>query len=236
MNSNLTLLTRAHAAVAAKRRARRDQVKEVVFDDDARREFLTGFHKRKLAKAEAARAKAKEREKQDRLAARREQRRTLREKALTNASEVEKAYGAIVDPSDDDDDDEPEWSGIGADAVRDDEYENEETIATVTVVDDFDPDTIIHGPAKTDFQPTASSSSSHPLPRAADVDTLPASSRRAQKAKPKTKVRERKVRYETNDARKREQIKQRKRRTEKAERAGGKASRKSGTKKHGGRR
>lgn len=36
------------------------------------REFLTGFHKRKLAKAEAARKKAAEREKQDRLEARRE--------------------------------------------------------------------------------------------------------------------------------------------------------------------
>ena len=35
-------------------------------------EFLTGFHKRKLAKAEAARSKAKAREKQERLEARRE--------------------------------------------------------------------------------------------------------------------------------------------------------------------
>jgi ribosomal RNA-processing protein 17 len=33
---------------------------------------LTGFHKRKLAKAEAARTKAKEREKKERLEARRE--------------------------------------------------------------------------------------------------------------------------------------------------------------------
>jgi hypothetical protein len=36
------------------------------------REFLTGFHKRKVAKAETARKKAQEREKQDRLEARRE--------------------------------------------------------------------------------------------------------------------------------------------------------------------
>ena len=36
------------------------------------REFLTGFHKRKLAKKEAARSRAKEREKQERLEARRE--------------------------------------------------------------------------------------------------------------------------------------------------------------------
>lgn len=36
------------------------------------REFLTGFHKRKLAKAEAARAKAKQREKDERQESRRE--------------------------------------------------------------------------------------------------------------------------------------------------------------------
>lgn len=76
------------------------------------REFLTGFHKRKLAKAEAARAKAKQREKDERQESRREvrvvfffasshligsqQRRHLREKAVENAAHVEKAYGATT--------------------------------------------------------------------------------------------------------------------------------------------
>jgi len=36
------------------------------------REFLTGFHKRKVAKAEAGKKKALERQKQDRLEVRRE--------------------------------------------------------------------------------------------------------------------------------------------------------------------
>jgi len=67
MSSNLALLTQAHTAIAAKRRARKTQIAEIVFDDDARRDFLTGFHKRKLAKAEAARSKAKEREKQEHM-------------------------------------------------------------------------------------------------------------------------------------------------------------------------
>ena len=40
-----------------------------------RREFLTGFHKRKLQKKEAAKKKALDREKQERLEARREVRR-----------------------------------------------------------------------------------------------------------------------------------------------------------------
>ena len=78
------------------------------------REFLTGFHKRKLVKKEAARSRAKERDKQERLEARREvclhlyvvllpvlihyiqQRRMLRERAIENAAQVEKAYGAIA--------------------------------------------------------------------------------------------------------------------------------------------
>ena len=75
---------------------------------------MTGFHKRKVAKKEAARSRAKEREKQERLEARREvrlhlsvvlllvlipciqQRRLLRERAFENAAQVEKAYGIIV--------------------------------------------------------------------------------------------------------------------------------------------
>ena len=75
---------------------------------------MTGFHKRKLAKTEAARKRAKEKEKQARLEARREvllylyvillpvlisciqQRRILREQAIENATQVEKAYGAVV--------------------------------------------------------------------------------------------------------------------------------------------
>lgn len=88
MPNNIALLTQSHKAIAAKKKARREQIKEITFDDEARRyvfilypllssffrlrEFLTGFHKRKLAKKEAARSKAKEREKQERLEARRE--------------------------------------------------------------------------------------------------------------------------------------------------------------------
>jgi hypothetical protein len=35
--SNLNILTRSHGAIAAKKRAKKDQIKEIVFDDDARR-------------------------------------------------------------------------------------------------------------------------------------------------------------------------------------------------------
>ncbi|KAJ7780552.1 nucleolar protein 12-domain-containing protein [Mycena maculata] len=217
MNTNLASLTRSHAAIAAKKKAKSTQIKEILFDDDARREFLTGFHKRKLAKADAARKKAIEREKQERLETRRQQRRELRERAIENAAQVEKAYGAMEDG-----DDEDEWIGISDTAGKgkgkqmEEEYEDEDMLATVTVVEDFDPDSFIHGP-RLKSVPTPSSTAApgtHPRPVKANSE------------RPKKKIRPKKIRYETKDARKVERTKQRARRTEKAELAGGKAGRK----------
>lgn len=96
------------------------------------------------------------------------------------------------------------------------EYEDEDMLATVTVVEDFDPDTFIHGP-RLKSDPTSSASSAPP-----PVPSKQKSERPKRKPKPK------KVRYETKDDRKVERTKQRARRTEKAELAGGKAARKKG--------
>ncbi|TFK54003.1 hypothetical protein OE88DRAFT_1611534, partial [Heliocybe sulcata] len=94
-STNLSALTQSHRIASLKKRAKREQVKEVVFDEDARKEFLTGFHKRKLAKKEAAKKKAIDREKQERREQRLEHRRALAEQARSNAKEVEKAYGGV---------------------------------------------------------------------------------------------------------------------------------------------
>ena len=75
------------------------------------------------------------------------------------------------------------------------EYEGEEQLATVTVVQDFDLSTLLHGPAPTS------------RPAKEEVVTR----RKTGKARP--------VRYETKAARLAERRKQRARRTEKAERA-----------------
>jgi ribosomal RNA-processing protein 17 len=169
----------------------------------------------------------------------------LRERALQNAAQVEQAYGAILGAFQfhfsaaiythwlvGDAEDEEEWTGIGNSTPDnqqcDEEYEDEEILATVTIVEDFDPDSIIHGPSKTDI-PTAASlprsepKSLHPPPQAKSL----------QKPTNRKRPRNKRIRYETKDARRREQTKQRARRTEKAELAGGKASRKST---HGGKR
>lgn len=109
----------------------------ILFDDDARRDFLTGFHKRKKARLDAARNRALQRQKLQRLQARRERRRALRDQAAENTRQVQSFYGSV--------DHQDEWLGIHA-KHRDQAYEDDQALATVTVVEDFDPDTLRHGP------------------------------------------------------------------------------------------
>ncbi|KAI9442388.1 nucleolar protein 12-domain-containing protein [Lactarius indigo] len=149
MTSNIKSLTQSHKVIRAKRKQKREQVPAIVFDEDARREFLTGFHKRKLEKREESKKRALAREKQEHLEARREQRRILAEQAIQNAAKVEEAYGGFVQDTGSDDE---EWHGIASappnDAGLEQEtaYSDEEQLATVTIVEDFDPSTLIHGP------------------------------------------------------------------------------------------
>ncbi|KAI6157584.1 nucleolar protein 12-domain-containing protein [Pisolithus tinctorius] len=217
-NSNLAILTQSHKAIAAKRRKKNSQIKEIVFDDDARREFLTGFHKRKLAKKEEAKKRAQLREKQQRLELRRERRRALAERAARNVAEVEKACGAIVDEDDDD------GNSIDNDASEiGEEYEGEEQLATVTVVEDFDPAALLHEEQHPkSVTPLRISTSQSP---AAVEQTRKNQRQRNSAAKSKSKKRP-KVKYQTKAERAAERAKQKSRHTEKAERAGGKASRK----------
>ena len=121
------------------------------------------------------------------------------------------------------DNDDDEWTGLSTqENERDEEYEDEELLATVTVVEDFDPDTILHGPPnpdRSDHPPIA-----HPdrkEPKQNPSRQLKSNTGSSMKSKRK------KIPYETADARKMERTKQRARRLEKAELAGGKAARKS---------
>ncbi|KAJ2928291.1 hypothetical protein H1R20_g8792, partial [Candolleomyces eurysporus] len=222
-SNNLARLTRAHSAVAAKRHAKRRQLAEVVFDDEARREFLTGFHKRKKAKTEAARKKAKERERQDRLQDRRERRQALREQAQENAHKVEQAYAAAIlgDAVDDDAGDDDEWHGVTPSSAteKDAQYQGEEVVATVTVVEDFDPSTL------TTAGPVPAQGTSEEFTEPNSTSKPPSSHEKPPSKLAKRKVKEKKIYYETKQARKHQREKQRGRKLEKAERAGGKASR-----------
>lgn len=131
--------------------------------------------------------------------------------------------------SDSEDDD---WNGIsssskGKQKQQEQEYEDEEVLATVAVVEDFDPDSLIHG---TDPVPVPSENV-----HSAPVKSVPRTSK-PQSVPSKPKTRPQKIRYQTKDARKHEKSKQHTRKLEKAELAGGKASRRKGPKKGKGRK
>ncbi|KAI9461248.1 nucleolar protein 12-domain-containing protein [Lactarius psammicola] len=234
MTSNIKSLTQSYKAIKAKKKQKREQVPAVVFDEDARREFLTGFHKRKLAKKEESKKKALAREKQERLEARRECRANVydRSNVVSSRSKLPRTRQRLkrrtVDFVQNTESDDEEWNGIASapsnDAGLEQEkaYSDEEQLATVTIVEDFDPSTLIHGPT-----PSEPQAESPPLP-------LPSSRRRrsgervrgVEEDRRTSKRKNTTVRYETKAARKATQAKQRARRTEKAELAGGKAARK----------
>ncbi|CAG7851545.1 SubName: Full=Uncharacterized protein {ECO:0000313/EMBL:CCA67463.1} [Serendipita indica DSM 11827] len=130
--SNVAVLTHENKIWSRKKKQKKEQVKEVL-------EFLTGFHKRKLARKEAGKAKALEKERQHRLEERRERRRELAERAAQNAKEIERSYGAEYNS-----DDENASASSSKSEVEDVQFENEEQLATVTVVDEFDPSTLGH--------------------------------------------------------------------------------------------
>ena len=128
---------------------------------------------------------------------------------------------------DEPDQDENEWSGIDRSvdkgkSMQQEEYEDEDQLATVTVVEEFDPHAIIYGPPRTHNH---SQHSSTRLPAQPTIQPLEQGGKPGFKIKAGRKVK--KVHYESKSARTTEKRKQRARRTEKAERAGGKARRHS---------
>jgi ribosomal RNA-processing protein 17 len=126
-----------------------------------------------------------------------------------------------------------EWGGVGSSSDQEkgrkleEEYEDEEQLATVTVVEDFNPDELIYGLAPTDppasDAPPDSPSASASTPRAkvqSAKPRTPAAKRPAAQGKKAKRPKE--IKYQTNSARRADKRKQLARHTEKAERAGGK--------------
>lgn len=209
---------------------------------------MTGFHKRKKAKADAARQKAKEREKQERLEERREvspalalesiilsttlidQEGTQRacfpkcrrsRKGICGPSRYDESfasaairYSLLIGRTDQDAEDD-EWGGVGTSSggrEQDEEYEGEQVVATVTVVEDFDPTTITTGP----IPPPRPSLREDAIADLRSTHSTKPSIPKASKPKPRTK----KISYQTKDARKHERSKQHARKLEKAALAG----------------
>ncbi|KAF8530461.1 nucleolar protein 12-domain-containing protein [Hysterangium stoloniferum] len=210
--TNASLLTRSQTVYAAKKRAKKAQIPEIIFDDEARRDYLTGFRKRNLEKKESKRKRAIERERLERLEIRKQQRQELAERAAKNAKEVESALGMQSGEPED------EKAAAGESHNEALEFSDEEHLAVVTVVEDFSPDSLLHGEAR---QAAALSDTSQ---HASDAAIPHQSGSRSQdkataRIKQRIKAKPKKVHYETQAARKAERTKQRARKAEKAERA-----------------
>ena len=114
----------------------------------------------------------------------------------------------------------------GEPIIADEEYEDEEQLATVTVIEDFDPDTLIHGPSK---PPSSQIENSEPASQAVPSEktlTKPKHNAGAKKVQAKTATRAKDIKYQTKAERKVERTKQHQRKKKKASLAGGKSSRK----------
>lgn len=232
-------------------------------------DYLSGFRKRNILKKEAKKTRAKESDHLQKLEARREHRKALNEQAIENAKQVEEAYGNgascflrssvrhrgadLFDDAwhgtiggDGDASKDEEFSGFSSKEKEKDRevqeaYEDAEQLATVTVIDDFDPATLWnHGStsaASLDMDVTAKEAapalrsngrSDEPAPRHAAA--VQRSTTHGEQASRSSKVRSsktkpKKIAYESKAARKDSRQKQRTRKGEKASLAGGRQSR-----------
>lgn len=142
----------------------------------------------------------------------------LAERATENAAQVEAAYGGeIIDEAD----------AQGPDSEGDmiqEEYENEEQVATVTVVEDFDMDALIHS-APSSEHPTPGPSSNRDLGARLERRTVGLKTANTSRTLKNKGTSAKKTKYGTKAARLAERKKQHSRKLEKAARAGGKQSR-----------
>lgn len=122
--SNREILTGGKKYVT--KQAKKFGVNEVVFDKDLRKEYLTGFHKRKLQRKKKAQEFIKEQERLARVQERK-QLREERKKDLENQLEsFNETVQKITNYSDDDDDD---WLGFTDKKKQKSQQESEETPA-----------------------------------------------------------------------------------------------------------
>ncbi|KAJ9475619.1 Ribosomal RNA-processing protein 17 [Pseudozyma hubeiensis] len=118
---------------------------ELVFDDKARAEYLTGFRKRKQERKQAGRDYLAKKAKEEQLVARKELRDARKEKAAENVREQRKAFGLEAEGESDldaavDSDDDQQLDGEDAvPQIQGEEYDSDEH-HTHVVVESFDPE------------------------------------------------------------------------------------------------
>ncbi|ORZ38415.1 nucleolar protein 12-domain-containing protein [Catenaria anguillulae PL171] len=138
MSSNIDLLTRSSRAWQRKR-SEKQQDLEIKFDDSARKEYLTGFHKRNVERRNKRVEHAKEMARKERNENRAEKRRQLAELARQM---TDGRHGRSTEPSLSDDEHDPLAEAaeafkapVAVAAPKVKQFKNEQLLTTVTVSD-----------------------------------------------------------------------------------------------------
>ncbi|ORY93210.1 nucleolar protein 12-domain-containing protein [Syncephalastrum racemosum] len=142
---NTDILTAGAKAYAKKRRKKQERVESVEFDFDARKEFLTGFSKRKQEKKKAKQERYQERLRQEKLKERAEIR-AQKKQILEERLEQQRAL--LKGEQGSDDEEEGDWQGVSGGEEEEEEegkkdpdvkeFRSEKALTTVTVIEDMD--------------------------------------------------------------------------------------------------
>ncbi|KAL8823297.1 MAG: hypothetical protein Q9191_005985 [Dirinaria sp. TL-2023a] len=113
-------------------------IEEIKFDQDAREDFLTGFHKRKLQRIKHAQEEAAKREREDKIKARkilREGRKAELEKHVEEMNALLNVGNREGSETEDADSEDKEWEGIEETPLHNHEaeYLDDDRFTTVTV-------------------------------------------------------------------------------------------------------
>ncbi|CAH0053450.1 unnamed protein product [Clonostachys solani] len=128
----------------SKKRKFTSAVEEVTFDNAARHEYLTGFHKRKQERIKRAQEEAVKRERLEKIETRKQVREERKKEVEDHVNMVNKllresgAAGAVENEDNSEDDEEDGWGGFpdrpNLDIVdHEEEYIDEDRYTTVTV-------------------------------------------------------------------------------------------------------
>ncbi|CAM0141524.1 ergosterol biosynthesis protein [Umbelopsis sp. WA50703] len=145
--NNTKLLSAGSKIYARKRKLKKETIERIDFDFDARKEFLTGFHKRKLERKKKAREVAIERERVDRLQARAEAREERKRLADSNMAQM----AAILRQQNGEDEEDDDNVTFDSDEELDTpiatkteptvkEFSTPTSLTTVTVIEDLELD------------------------------------------------------------------------------------------------
>ncbi|KAF4630019.1 hypothetical protein G7Y89_g8128 [Cudoniella acicularis] len=124
---------------AAKKRKTEHKIEEINFDNDARADYLTGFHKRKVQRAKQAQVEAEKRAREEKIKIRKQLREERKQELEEHVEAVNKILKDVAGSDVEDDGGEDTWDGIQDDAPilepvdHEEEYVDEDRYTTVTV-------------------------------------------------------------------------------------------------------